>query len=100
MSDAAWNKRCHCGALLIFGHRCSQVSNEGALEQRLRDLEERVEKVSRDAAEEICSVFDVTVPRGKHFANSPRETIRIIVQQKLRAELERIIADRPIGGGM
>jgi hypothetical protein len=32
-------------------------------------------------ASEICSTFDVSVPRGVRFANSIEQTIAIIIQQ-------------------
>jgi hypothetical protein len=49
----------------------------------IHDQEWLNEKV-RKAAREICSTFDVKVPRGYKFANTREETIAIIIACQLR----------------
>jgi len=50
------------------------ISNTAPPEVRRRAIAER-------AAREICSTFDVSMPRGMSFANSTEQTIAIIIEQ-------------------
>ena len=47
-------------------------------------LDEENQMIARVAAKEICSVFSVRVPGGRSFANSPVETIAIIIAEQIK----------------
>lgn len=56
-----------------------------ALRQRVEAMGRPVTDACRKAALEICSTYDVLVPRGVSFANRPPVTIAIIIEQALLA---------------
>jgi hypothetical protein len=47
-------------------------------------LDAENERIARVAAKEICSVFNVRVPEERSFANSPMETIAIIIAEQIK----------------
>ncbi len=47
-------------------------------------LDEETQRIARVAALEICSLFNVIVPDGRSFANTPMQTIAIIIAEQIK----------------
>jgi hypothetical protein len=61
------------------------LAQKEALEKELgKYTPEFLNEGIRKAAQEITGAFDVTVPRGRQYVNTVRETIAIIIAQNLK----------------
>lgn len=68
----------------IMGESEVQALIDEAAKRGQARLDAENEQIARVAAKEICSVFNVRVPEGRSFANSPVETIAIIIAEQIK----------------
>ena len=45
--------------------------------------EEEIYKISKEAAMEIVSCFNISIPRGVYYMNDITETVRIIISEQI-----------------